>query len=291
MTETRLPPPPPKMSKPPPPPAKANGATTTTKQYSLGRIKPAAAQRIVIYGTGGIGKSTLACLAARKRRPIGYVDMENTLGLLQDRLKEHGVADMVRPVDGIESWDDLRGALHAPIWDECQTIVIDSGSRAELLATAWTLANVPHEKGHRVSRIEDYGFGKGIQHTYDTFLFLLADLDAHVKAGRNVIVICHDVVNTVPNPTGEDYLRWEPKLQHPNSQKSSIRLAVKEWSDHLFFVGYDVGVNADGVAIGSGTRTIYPVELPWCMAKSRTIGQPMPYPDGDDTLWQLLFRD
>ena len=35
----------------------------------------------------------------------------------------------------------------------------------------------------------------------------LADLDRHCRAGRHVVLICHDCTSTVPNPAGEDWLR------------------------------------------------------------------------------------
>ena len=40
----------------------------------------------------------------------------------------------------------------------------------------------------------------------------------HARGTRdNVILICHDCTATVPNPTGEDWLRYEPRLQSPGS--------------------------------------------------------------------------
>ena len=104
---------------------------------------------------------------------------------------------------------------------------------------------------------------------FDTFLPLLADLDRHARAGRNVVLVCHDCTSTVPNPAGEDWLRYEPRLQSPNSGKASIRLRVREWADHVLFVGYDVSVGKDGKGRGAGTRTLYSAEVPHCMAKSR----------------------
>src|SRR5690606_41783294 len=48
--------------------------------------------------------------------------------------------------------------------------------------------------------VEGYGFGKGYTHVYDTFLHLLAELDRHVREGRNVIGIAHECTANVPNP-------------------------------------------------------------------------------------------
>jgi len=172
--------------------------------------------------------------------------------------------------------DDMMDALKAPGWDRVKTIVIDSLTKAEELAIESTLKWIPHEKGHKCQRLEDYGYGKGFSHVFDTFLPLLNLLDSHTHAGRHVILICHDCTTNVPNPAGEDWLRYEPRLQSPTSGKASIRLRVREWADHVLFLGYDVAVDKDGKGQGSGTRTLYPVELPHCMAKSRTCGEAIP---------------
>jgi hypothetical protein len=186
----------------------------------------------------------------------------------------------------------MRDALHSGGWDEVKTIVIDSATKAEELALDWTLKNVRHEKdGVVIRRIEDYGFGKGYQHLYETFLQLLGDLDLHVRAGRHVILLMHDCTANVPNPKGEDYIRWEPRLQNPSSGKASIRLRTREWLDHLLYVGYDVECSKqhNGKAQGQGTRTVYPQEMPWCMAKSRCLAEQIELVQFDTTLWKKLF--
>ena len=71
--------------------------------------------------------------------------------------------------------------------------------------------------------------------------------------------------------------------------KAAIRLRVREWADHVLFLGYDVDVR-DGKGTGSGTRTIYPCELPHCMAKSRTIADPLPLTKFDTSLWTQLIK-
>lgn len=192
---------------------------------------------------------------------------------------------------GLSTWDDLRSILHSPtIWKDFNAVVIDDLTKAEELATAWVIANIPHEKGKTVTSIESYGFGKGFTHLYETFLLLLNDLDAHVRAGRQVVCIAHECTAKVPNPSGENFIRYEPRLQSPESGKNSIRHRIKEWTDHLLFVGYDVFVNDDGKAKGSGTRTIYPTELPTHMAKSRDLSEPIPYVKGSAELWQKLLK-
>ncbi len=262
------------------PPQKATSVTST----KFAPIQPRKARRIGLYGTGGIGKTTLAATAPG---PVVFIDLEDSLPVLADSLADFPV----RVVGGIDNWAAILAALNKMNdWQDIKTIVIDTMTRAEELALVHTLQHVPAAKDSRAKSIEDYGYGKGFQHLYDTFLPLLFALDSHVQAGRNVVTIMHECVSNVPNPTGEDWIRYEPRLQTLSSGKASIRLRVKEWLDELLFIGYDVHVK-DGVGAGSGTRTIYPLERPHCMAKSRSIQHNIPLTMFSTTLWEQIFKE
>jgi hypothetical protein len=115
-------------------------------------------------------------------------------------------------------------------------------------------------------------------------------LDSHIRAKRHVVCIAHECTAPVPNPGGEDFIRYEPRLQSPKSGENSIRHRVKEWSDYMLFIGYDTFVNEDGKGTGAGTRTIHFVELPTHWAKTRTISDPLPYTRGSAALWEQLFK-
>jgi len=230
-------------------------------------------KRVGLYGTGGIGKTSLASRVPGRK---AFYDLDESLDALEI------VSIKPRPVF---TWAELRSDIQS--LKDVDVIVIDSFTRAEELAVAHTLQNVQNEKGQFVKSIEGYGYGKGYQHVFDTFLPLLGDLDTHARQGRHVILVMHECMSSVPNPQGDDYIRYEPRLQNPNSGKASIRLRVKEWLDQLVFIGFDVNVK-DNKASGSGTRTIYPVEMPHCMAKTRSLKESFEYVDGSDDLWQQL---
>lgn len=263
----------------PPPPAKRAAspspeATASPNRFAILSGRISGPQRIVVYGPGGIGKTSLAALAPN---PV-FLDIESGTRALD-----------VPRVEGIDSFQDLRACLQSDVLDGFESIVLDSATRAEELSIAHTIATVPHEKGHRVKSIEGYGFSKGLAHNYDTFLTLLMDLDRQIRGGRNVILIAHDCTADVPNPTGDDFIRFEPHLQAPKSGKNSIRNRVIQWADHVLFVGYDV-IAEDGKGKGAGTRTIWPIERPDHVAKSRTLAEPMPFDAADDgAIWPLIF--
>lgn len=261
-------------------------SVTQRRQVTFGTVKPTAGHRVAIYAPGGWGKTTLA---ANAPGPVAFIDLDDSLPILWPSFVSAGIADGIKPVSGITTWPELLATLNADGWDGIKTIVIDTLTRAEELCVAEVLKTIPHEKGGKVDRIEDYGFGKGLSHIYDTFLPLLNAIDSHCRAGRNVVMICHECSATFPNPMGADYLRYEPRLQSPNSGKASIRLRVREFVDHLLCGLYDVSIDKNGKGMGCGSRTIYAKEMPYCMAKSRTISDPMPYENNANEIWNQIL--
>lgn len=234
--------------------------------------------KVCLYGTGGIGKSELASNISQLGLKVLFIDADN------------GSANLdVSRVEGVESFHDLRSLLVSDLPNQFDAIAFDTLTKIEEWAIAWTLQNVKHENGHFVGSIEGYGWGKGIVHVYETFLRLVGDFDAQVRRGKHVITVAHECVTNVPNPAGEDWIRYEPRLQSPASGKSSIRHRIKEWADHLLYIGYDT-MSKDGKAVGAGTRTIYPNEMPSWWAKSRSLSRTIPYAKGSADLWNLLLE-
>lgn len=65
---------------------------------------------------------------------------------------------------------------------------------------------------------------------------------------------------------------------------------IGEATDHLLFIGYDLAVkDGKGDQRTGSSRTIYPVERPHCMAKSRTISLPEALTKNDASFWTKLF--
>jgi hypothetical protein len=237
--------------------------------------------RVGIYAPGGAGKTTLAASLQEIGKRVKFIDLEG------------GSVDLDVPrVEGVETFQDLLDALRfEPLWEGVDAIVLDTATKAEEMAVEHVLANVKNDSKPPVlvDNIEAFGWGKGYTHVYDAFLELLGALDNHYRRGRSVILIMHECTADVPNPSGEDYIRYEPRLQSPKSGKASIRHKVKEWLDHLLFIGYDIN-EKNGKAIGTGTRTIYGTEKPMHWAKSRTSLQDMQYKKDSTDLWEKLYN-
>lgn len=267
---------------PAPPQPKQSPRATIPKVVNLavGSGLSATADRSVIYGTGKIGKSTLAAFLPA---PF-FLDVEAGT-------KKLNVAYDVELRED-PSWAMLRGklaAIAANPPEGVRSIVIDTVTIAEELAKEHVIATRKTEKGKAVDSIEGFGWGKGWQFIFDEFNGLLADLDRIVAKGLHVCLIAHEVSTPVPNPAGEDFIRWEPLLYSGDKKgRGSIRERLKNWAEHVIFVGYDVFVE-EGKGQGSGTRTIYTQELPTHIAGSRTKQLTLTYTLEDPgALWREL---
>ena len=303
------PPPPPTIKKPPtpktPPQPKAPkpnaGPTHTVKTFTPSPWHGTnEGEKITAYGESGMGKTTLAALAPN---PI-------FLGLDDGGRKiRNGITgEPIRHIPGIETFEDVRDALHqANIWSAGVTAVIDTVTKLEELAEPYMFATIKKDKGGTVQSLEGYGFGKGYKHSLDTMRLGLQDLDALVRRGVNVILICQQQAVKIANAEGSDYIQNGPKLHH-NAQHST-RLQVCEWSDHVVRIGYTnqsvavTGDNTVGKVRGSTDRVVCVCpENPSYVAKSRTMGN-MKDSDGDpitrvsfespadDTLWRFIFPE
>ena len=267
-----------KAAPPPPAPGKAPAAVSTfSPTVTRGRV--GGAQRTMIYGSAGVGKSTLLALAPK----VLILDLEG------------GTREMDVPrISGIETFGQLRSVLaNDALFDEFDMIGIDTLSKVEILAKQEVFDTTRTSDGSTATSLEAYGYGKGYQYVYDMCRLVLQDMERQLRRGKHITCVAHDTTSKVPNPNGEDYIRFEPRLQSLRSGKSDVRDLFVENSDHVIFVGYDVAVTKDGKGRGAGTRTIFTTEKPTHIAKVRkpgvSIPASMPYTLGESTIWNLLL--
>lgn len=181
-------------------------------QITTGKIQ--SAQKIVIYGPEGIGKSTFA---ARFPQPV-FIDTEGST-------KHMDVARMPAPSSWQMILEQVRYIKSNP--HLCKTLVIDTADWAENLAATEICAKAD-KKG-----IEDFGYGKGYVFLAEEFGRLLNLLTEVVNLGINVVMTAHAKMRKFEQPDEMgSYDRWEMKLGKGTGP------IVKEWADIVLFANY-----------------------------------------------------
>ena len=201
------------------------------------------------YGRGGAGKTTMALKTAlRTKGKVAVLDAEGSLAPLLATLKRQGF-DMDRvvtiPATNVEELLDVLRSHDS--FADITAIVIDSmttldGWYGDYIRyhfkpskTNGGLDFTEERSETPLKTRESFGFGKDNTAAYETNDFLLAELDKHVAAGRDIHLIMHECDVTMEDARGMTK-ETQPRLQCPNSGKNSIRHRVKEWLDNLGYV-------------------------------------------------------
>lgn len=206
------------------------------------------AQRIVLYGPEGIGKS---CFAAMFPNPV-FLDVEDGTGELD-------VKRWDRPL----SWTMLLKSLdELSALPGISTLVLDTADACELLAKTNVCANAG------LSGIEDFGYGRGYTYLAEEFGKLLNKLTQIKDKGFNIVILAHSTIRKFeqPDETGS-YDRWELTLE------KKVTPLVKAWADMVLFANYETYVVEDektkkkkGVG---GNRVMHTSHHPCWDAKNR----------------------
>ncbi len=212
--------------------------------------------RAVIYGTEGIGKSTLAA-----QFPDALIlDTEDGTGRID--------CARVSCRDALQ----LEGAMLDLIGDPqgFKTVVIDSADWAE----RQILEHLLKKAGKR--SIEDFGFGKGYTMLAEACSRILGLADQMVARGLNVVFVAHATIKRTSPPDETDgYDRYELKLTRQTGP------LFKEWSDLLLFCNYKTKLveGSDGrkKATGGKVRLMYAERSAAWDAKNR-FGLPAEMP-------------
>lgn len=207
------------------------------------------AQKIVIYGPEGIGKTTFA---SQLPEPL-FSDTEGGTKHID-----------VKRFDKPQSWEALKQQAKYVLKNKpCKTYVIDTADWAEKLCIESLCAK------YKKSGLEDFGYGTGYVYLGEELGRFLNLLDEIVEAGINVVLTAHAVMRKFEQPDEIGaYDRWELKL----SKKAAP--TVKEWADMLLFANYkiiavatdDSGKKFKGQG---GRRIMYTTHHPCWDAKNR----------------------
>ena len=215
--------------------------------------------RLVLYGTEGIGKSTVASEAPS---PV-FIQTED--GLAEIDCDKFPLATRLEDVQA--ALQELFSETH-----DYQTVVIDSLDWLERLI--WDELC----RQYNVTSIDkvDGGYAKGYTHAL-TYWRQILDSLSRLRTERGMVVICiaHSKIEKFEDPEATAYDRYSPRLH-----KHACAL-VCEWSDAVLFAtrkirvqSEDAGFNrkrgiAHGLGRDGGERVIRAIGSPSCVAKNR----------------------
>lgn len=215
--------------------------------------------RFLIYGTEGIGKSTLASGAPH---PI-FIQTE-------DGLREIDCAKFPRA----KTLSDVESAINSLITEDhsFQTLVIDTADWLEQLI--WD--RLCQEYGVNSIEKVDGGYARGYTHALTPLRRILDGLDIlNERKKMCVILLAHHKVEKFDDPVHGAYDRYSPRLhKHANA-------VIKEWADGVLFATQkvitkteDAGFNrtrtiAAGLGKDGGERVLLCIGCPSYVAKNR----------------------
>jgi len=211
------------------------------------------AQKIVVYGPEGIGKSTFVSQFPNAL----FIDTEGST-------KHMDVARTPKPSSWTMILEQVQYVKQNPT--SFQTLVIDTADWAERLC----IESICSE--NQKTGIEDFGYGKGYIYLVEKFGKLLNKLEELVEMGLNIVITAHAQMRKFEQPDEMGaYDRWELKLQKKTAQ------LIKEWADMVLFANYKtivINVDDKGAKKGKnkaqgGQRVMYTTHHPCWDAKNR----------------------
>lgn len=225
------------------------------------------AQKVVVYGPEGIGKSTFA---AQFPRPI-FIDTEGSTDHMD-------VARVERPTSWVILLSYIRNIKDMP--GGYQTLVIDTIDWAETLCIEHICA-INNKAG-----IEAFGYGNGYVFVKEEMGKLLNLLDEVIAAGMNVVLTAHAQIRKFEQPDELGaYDRFELKLgKKTGSQTAPL---IKEWADMVLFANYKndiITTDSNKRKATGGKRLMYATHNPAWDAKNRhNLPDVMPFDYGQIT--------
>ncbi|MBN2130877.1 MAG: ATP-binding protein, partial [Sedimentisphaerales bacterium] len=188
--------------------------------------------RLLVYGTEGVGKSTLA---ANAPKPI-FIQTED--GLAEIACSRFPLAKSV---------DDVLAALDSLVTEEhgFSSVVLDSLDWLERLI--WDA--VCREYGVESIEKADGGYQRGYTHALGYWRKVVDGLDRLRARGMVIIMIAHAKVEKFEDPESAPYDRYSPRLhKHAGAM-------LTEWSDAVLFATRKIRTETQDTGFGRA-RTI-----------------------------------
>jgi hypothetical protein len=201
----------------------------------------------LLYGVPGIGKSTLATHAPDP----AFMNIEN--GLRRIDCKRTPL---------IETLDQFFYWLKILYKDPCKTIVVDTlGALEQLMITSILTAS-------KYKSISAIPYGKGGDELAAKWVEVIDAFAKCTCAGKNVLLIGHEQIETFKDPLTDDYDRYGLKIN-----KKALNTVISR-VDGVFFARWVAHLTEKETsdklkAVGTGTRVIYTTDQPAAVAKNR----------------------
>lgn len=208
----------------------------------VGSTRYASPPRIIIHGTGFVGKSTFFA--------GGEVSLYKGEKLIKSEVQKGAPSPIfIRTEDGLtgvsasafpvaESFEDVMEALDSLLEEDhgYKTLVVDSLDWLEMLAQK----KVCEESN--CSSIEEAagGYGKGYGASLSLMRSFLSKVgELNKRKGMLIGLICHSNTVRFSSPSEEPYDRFELKLHSPAKGKGARDMFV-EWADIVGYASKDL---------------------------------------------------
>jgi len=232
---------------------------------------------IGIYGTHGVGKTTLACNAPA---PV-ILQYEDGLGVL-----DTATFGLLHTYDeGMQAIAALYNETH-----DFKTVIVDSLDHLEPALWAEVCTRFGWKSIDDGSKETSYG--KGYMATGGVWREFLDGMKAlRDERGMNIIMLAHAEIKKFEGPESEAYDRYQPKL-HKIASALVQETVHCMWFNHRLVSTVksdpkDAKSKARGV--GGGQRVIYTEERPAYLAKNRySMPHQVLIPDDPAAGWAAL---
>ena len=247
---------------------------------SLSKIRKKAKKkppRIVLFGSGGVGKTTFA---ASMSAPIIQLTEDGLVNIEVDHFdlpkdNKTGYDEIIQNIKDLLAEDDLGGY---------KTYVLDSLDQFEL-NYVWPKVC----KDNNFKSMESVGWGKSYGEALNLWREFLKYTNELRERGMTIVFIGHNIVKRVEDPAQD-----QPFDRHEIKIRRNAADLVLEQSDCVFYATRKIGtVKVQGTKGTStkqtvGDRVLITEESPGCMAKNR-YGLPNELPMNWETVREAMI--
>ena len=194
---------------------------------SISKTRRVRAPKVVVVGTGKIGKTTFAAMAPNA---IGILTEDGADAVdAQAFPLASSLAEVYAAIDTLINQDH-----------EFQTLFIDSLDWLEPMVQDYVC------KQNNWKNIEQPGFGKGYVAAAEEWRNLLSGLEVlRAAKGMGIILIAHDKIKRIEDPLTEGYDSHVLKLH------DRAAALVSEWADVVGYAGYRIFTSKTDAGFGN----------------------------------------